>query len=105
MIELNSYIDQNQVSEKWKKGKMTRRVGCGGWIWIFGSGRGSNGQRDFNRTKSQNKGKDLKIYLHGTGTDQQMANFTKVKEHLILNIQSVFVSRSDISESIPKGDI
>ena len=91
--------------DKWNKEKITRRVERGGRNGIFGSGRGRNGWRNFNRSKIQNKGKDLKIYLHVTGTDQQTAKFTKVKEHLILNIQSVFVSESDISESIPKGAI
>ena len=34
-----------------------------------------------------------------------MAVFTKVKKHLILNIQSEFVNGSDIAEPISKGAI
>ena len=34
-----------------------------------------------------------------------MVTFTKVKEHLILKIQSEFVNGSDIEESIRKGFI
>ena len=67
------------------------------------SGRGSGGQRNFNSSNKRNKRKDLKCYPHRTGTDQQTEAFTKVKEYLILNIQSEFMNGSDIAESICKG--
>ena len=48
---------------------------------------------------------ELKFYPHGTGPDQQTATFTKMKENLILKIQSEFVNGIDIAESIRKGAI
>ena len=44
----------------------------------------------------------MKFYLHGTGLDQQTASFNKVKDYIILNIQSKFFNGSDIAESIYK---
>ena len=45
----------------------------------------------------------MKSYPHGTIPDQQMETLTKVKDHIILKIQSEFVNESNISESIHKG--
>ena len=47
----------------------------------------------------------IKIYLHGARPDIKTATFTKLKEHLILNIKSEFLNGSDIAESICKGEI
>ena len=75
------------------------RVGVRG---RFGSGRGSGDQRNFNISNNLNKRQELKFYPNGTGPDQQMSVFTKVKEHLILKIQSEFLNGSYIAESILK---
>ena len=67
---------------------MAKRGGCGGGRGITGSDRGCGNQRNFDVINNQNKRQELKINPHETVTDQQKATFTKVKEHLILNIQS-----------------
>ena len=71
----------------------------------IGSVRGRSGRIKFNSSNNQNKRQDLKFYPHRTGTYLQKPTFTKVKEHLILKIQSEFLNGSDISESIRKGVI
>ena len=79
--------------------------GCGGGRGIFGRGRGRGGRRNFNRSNNQNNIQELKFYPHGTGPNQQMATFTKVKENLIIKIQIEFLNGIDIAESILKGVI
>ena len=84
---------------------MSRRGGCICGRERFVVGRGRGGRRNFNIGNNQNKRQELKFYLHGNRQDQQTENFTKVKEHIILNIQSKSVNGSDITESILKGAI
>ena len=74
------------------------RGGWGGRRGTFFSERVNSGRRKCNISNNQNKRQGLKSYLHGTGPDQQMAMFTKVKNYLILNIKSEFVIGSDIAE-------
>ena len=69
------------------------------------SSRGRSGQRNSSRSNNRNKSQELTFYLHETGSDLHTATFTKVKEHLILKIQSESVNRSDIAELICKGEI
>ena len=61
------------------------------------SGSGRSGQRNLNSSNKLNKRPELTIYPYGTKTDQQTEMFTKVKEHLILKIQSEFFNESDIA--------
>ena len=76
--------------------------GCGRVRFIhIGGGR----WRNFNSSNNRNKRQELKFYLHGTILDRYTEIFTKVKEHLILKIQSKFVNGNDILESIRKGYI
>ena len=86
---------------------MTGRGGCGGGGGrvILGRVRGRGGRINFNISNNQNNRQRLKFYLRVTGTDQYTVKFTKVKEHLISNIQSESVNGSDIAESIRKGVI
>ena len=76
---------------------MSRRGGHGGGIGRTGSGRGRGGRRNFNSSNNQNKRQEFKIYPHGIGPDRKTWTFTKVKEHITLNIQSEFVHGSDIA--------
>ena len=69
---------------------------------MIDSGRGRGGRRNFNSGNNQNKRRELIFYPHGTGSDQQTATLTKVKERLILKIESECVNVTDISESIHK---
>ena len=71
----------------------------------FVSGIGHDGQRNFSISNNRNKRQELKFYLHGTGPDQHMETFTKVKDHLYLKSQNEIVNGSYIEESIRKGDI
>ena len=59
----------------------------------------------FNSSNNQNKRQELKFYLHETEPYLQMVMFTKLKERIILNIQSEIMNESDIAESICKGVI
>ena len=95
-------IGINQEKEK-QKNFRKRRCGVGRGIFARDKGRGV--WRNFNISNNQNKRQYLKCYPHGTGLDCQREKFTKVKEHLILKIQSEFLNGSDISESIRKGVI
>ena len=72
---------------------------------MFDGGRRSSGQRNSNSRNNWNKSQELEFYQHGTGPDQQMVTFTRLKEHPILNIQGEFLNGSDIVESICKGFI
>ena len=83
---------------KTDKRKISGRGGRRDGRWIFDSVRGSGGQRNFNISNNINKGQDLNFYPHGNGPDRQTEMFTKVKEHLILNVQSEFMNVSDIEE-------
>ena len=84
---------------------MTRRGGRGGGRGRSGNGIGRSGWRNFNSSNNQNNRHELKFYPRGTGPDQQTESFTKVREHLILNLQSEFVNGCSIAESIQKGEI
>ena len=95
-------IDWNQPGKR-EETEISQRSGRVGGRGRFGSGRGRGGRWKFNRINNWNKRQELKFYLHGTGPDWQTAAFTKLKEHLILKIQSEIVNGSDISESIHKG--
>ena len=52
-----------------------------------GGGRGRSGRKNFDSNNIQTKRQELEFYLRGTGPYRQTETFTKVKEHLILNIQ------------------
>ena len=88
-----------------RKRNISRNGVHGGGRGRFDSNRVCSGWKYFSSSNNQNMWQELKCYPHGTGTDQQTEAFTKVKEYLILNIQSEFVNGSDISESIRKGVI
>ena len=90
---------------KIKKQKILGRGGRGGGRGRFVGSRVRGGYRNFNSNNNRSKRQGLKSYPHGYGPDRQTVEFTKVKKHIILKIQSEFVNGSDISESIPKGYI
>ena len=77
---------------------MSGRGGCGGVRGRIISSKGHGGRKNFNRNNNQNKREELEFYPHGTGPDLQTATFTKVKEHIILKIQSELLNGSDIEE-------
>ena len=58
-----------------RKRKMPGRGGHGGGRIV--SYRERSDRRNFNSRNNLNKNQELKIYPHGTGTDQQTATFTK----------------------------
>ena len=81
---------------------MYGRGGSVGGRGGLGSVRGRDVWRKFDSNNNRNKRQELQFYPHGAAPDRQMATFTKVKERLILKIQSEFVNGSDIAESIRK---
>ena len=84
---------------------MSRRVRRGGGKGRLGSGRGCGGQINLNISNNINKRQEPKFYLHGTGSDIPISTLTKVKDRLILEIQSEFVNGINLIESIRKGEI
>ena len=108
--KLKKIISWPQTDSRNRLGKTDRRKiyrrghhGCG--RERFRSGRERGVRRNFNSSNNKNKRQEVKMYPHGTGPDWQTATFIKVKDHIILTIQSGFVNRNDIAESILKGVI
>ena len=77
---------------------MSGRGRRGGGRGIFGSNRVCGVQRNFYISNNRIKRQEMTFYLNGTRPDRQTEKFTKVREHLILNIQSEFINGSDIAE-------
>ena len=82
-LSINIGINWGKERETISRG--TGREGIRGRIE---SNRGNDERRNFNIRKNISKSQYLKFYPHETGPDQQTATFTKLKEHMILKIQS-----------------